>query len=60
LLRPELAEELGWLPQAIASYEECLRGDPESAGQAREFLDDARARRSPAPAPEAADAADPP
>jgi hypothetical protein len=38
LLRPELAEEAGWLPQAIESYRECARDDPDQRAQAQEFL----------------------
>jgi len=49
LLRPPLAEEIGWLPQAIESYRECLRDDPEHRAQASAYLADALARRAAAP-----------
>lgn len=45
LLRPDFAEELGWLDQAIASYREALRLDPSDA-TASEYLEQALARRS--------------
>jgi hypothetical protein len=64
LLRPELAEEVYWLPQAIESYRECLREHPEHRAQAEEFLAAALARQSPAApadgATDAAEALDPP
>jgi hypothetical protein len=44
LLRPSLADELGWLPQAMESYRECLRDDPPHQAQARAYLADALAR----------------
>jgi hypothetical protein len=37
LLRPAAAAELGWLPQAVESYRDALRLDPED-DRAREYL----------------------
>jgi dolichyl-phosphate-mannose-protein mannosyltransferase len=44
LIRPGMAEEVGWLPQATLSYRECLRDDPDHGDEAREFLAGAQGR----------------
>jgi hypothetical protein len=46
LLRPALAEELYWLPQAIASYRECLEQHPEHAAEAQAYLEGALNRQA--------------
>ena len=44
LLRPELAQELGWLDDAMAAYREALRLDPSDA-TARAYLEQAEGLR---------------
>jgi hypothetical protein len=46
LLKPHLAEDLGWLPQAIASYRQCAAQDPEHRALAEEYLSDALERQA--------------
>jgi hypothetical protein len=58
LLKPHLAEELGWLPQAISSYRQCRDEDPEHRAQAEEYLSDAL-RRQVRPAEDDEDRIDP-
>lgn len=48
LPRPDLAEELGWLDSAIASYREALRLDPNDAN-AQAYLERATERVRPRP-----------
>jgi hypothetical protein len=58
LIRPGMAEELGWLPQAIESYRRCVQEDPEHRVTAQEYLLGAQARLAAAAAPPDEEGAD--